>query len=270
MELRKFIRRSVIDRLPRTYRLAIERQYLYHYYGDDYIGRDVRIIRQLCDRDKNSLDVGANWGLLTLYLSKLSSHVYCFEPVPSLCDGLKAKFQGCNVSVMDYALGNVNSDLSLNIPWIGGKRMDTRSSLANTFNGDVILGDDVTEVENVTVKVKKLDDIGIRNIGFMKVDVEGFEMEVLEGASATIREYMPNLLIEIEQRHHNSRSIHEVFRYLQSYGYVGSFVFRNAVLRLDEFDPGRMQDIENEEKKDLYVNNFIFSRSRTTALKLTI
>jgi len=45
----------------------------------------------------------------------------------------------------------------------------------------------------------------------MKIDVEGFEYEVLLGGKDTIKRNMPNIYIEIEQKHHKSNNINHVF-----------------------------------------------------------
>src|SRR5215471_5778098 len=146
MSLRKAVRRYVVDRLPSRYRLAAERTYLYHYYGDAYVARDARVFRQLCSPERVSLDIGANWGLMTLFLSRYSRHVYSFEPVPWVCEKLKRKFEGSNVSVMDFALGDVAGELPISIPWVGNTRMETRSSLSKDFGQEEILGAQVTQV----------------------------------------------------------------------------------------------------------------------------
>ena len=49
--------------------------------------------------------------------------------------------------------------------------------------------------------MEKLDNIQIKNIGFIKIDVEGHELEVIKGAKETINKYNLILLVEIEKRH---------------------------------------------------------------------
>lgn len=260
MGLKKVIRKYLVDPLPLHYRLAAERAYLYYYYGDAYVGRDVRVFRQLCDPRKVALDIGANWGLMTLFLSAFTHHVHSFEPVPWIYNNLSKKFCGANVSVYDCALGKADGEFAISIPWIGNKRLETRSSLSKTFIDEVILGQQVTQVDKVNVKVRRLDDLHITNVGFIKIDVEGFEREVLEGGEGTIREYMPNMVVEVEGRHLGNGDIYETFRYLATLGYFGYFIYKNKLLDIKEFDCLLMQNMRNEKNKDLYVNNFIFSR----------
>ena len=61
---------------------------------------------------------------------------------------------------------------------------------------------------NIPVQVDKLDNIKLgNNIKFIKIDVEGHEIEVLKGAEKTIKDNLPVLLIEIEKRHNQITSI---------------------------------------------------------------
>ena len=69
------------------------------------------------------------------------------------------------------------------------------------------------------MKKKKLDSIKLENkIGFIKIDVEGHELEVIEGALNTIKMNKPVLLIEIEERH-SKRMVNESIKYIKNIGY---------------------------------------------------
>ena len=69
------------------------------------------------------------------------------------------------------------------------------------------------------MKKKKLDEFKINNkIGFIKIDVEGHEIEVIDGAKKTILENMPVLLVEIEERHTQS-SVKKSIEYIEKFGY---------------------------------------------------
>jgi FkbM family methyltransferase len=256
MRIRTIIHSKVICKLPRRYQLFVERLYFF-YCVKNYVENEVRIIRRFCDSRKASLDIGANRGQLTLFLSAVSSHVYCFEPVPWLSEYLKQRFRGCNVSVEDCALGNVNDELLLRIPWIGNERLETRSSLVNDFANDHIRGAKVTRVDKVEIKVRRLDDFRMENVGFMKVDVEGYEVQVLEGAIDTIERCRPNMLIEIEQRDHPEKDVKDVFRCILDMGYSGYFVHKGKLMGIGEFDVMKMQCPSKTNGGD-YVSNFLF------------
>jgi hypothetical protein len=62
----------------------------------------------------------------------------------------------------------------------------------------------------IRVPLRRLDEMGHTNIGFIKIDVERHETAVLRGASRLIEQSVPTLLIEIEQQH-TQGSIQQVF-----------------------------------------------------------
>ncbi len=89
------------------------------------------------------------------------------------------------------------------------------------------------DFKEVNVKKMKLDNIKIRNkIGFIKIDVEGHEYEVIEGGKQTILENKPILLIEIEKRHSN-RSVDSSINYINKLGYKSYYVKNNELLLSD-------------------------------------
>ena len=74
------------------------------------------------------------------------------------------------------------------------------------------------ESKKVNVRMEKLDNIQIKNIGFIKIDVEGHELEVIKGAKETINKYNPILLVEIEKRH-SKRPVKETINFINNLGY---------------------------------------------------
>lgn len=267
MKIKKLIRSNLVEKLPSKYCFFILRLYLYHFVKN-YIKDDVKIIKQLCNPSKKSLDIGANKGVFTLFLCKYSSHVYCFEPLQYLGNYLKERFKDCNVTVECCALGNTNEKRYLRIPSIENTLLDTRSSLVAHFNSnDYLLGRKITNIEKVIVNVKRLDDFQIDKIGFMKIDVEGFEMQVLEGGIKTIKRNMPNMLIEIEQRHHKEKDINDIFKFIKDIGYYGYFFKNKKITTINEFNKKEMQNNCNEKSSN-YVNNFIFLPSPISNLRI--
>ena len=206
---------------------------------------EARILKRLCDPAKVSVDAGANLGVFTLFLSKYSRSVCCYEPVPWLADRLRDRFLASNVTVESCALGDVEEEMTLRIPLVGD------------FSDASIVGKPVTQVEEVGVQVRRLDTFALKDVGFVKIDVEGYEMELLRGAETTLKENMPNMYIETEQRHLKGRSVQDVFRVLQNLGYHGYFVRHGRLRRIDEFDARSMQDPAREKTPD-YTNDFIF------------
>ncbi len=106
---------------------------------------------------------------------------------------------------------------------------------------------------------------GTAVVGFIKVDVEGHELDVLRGAEATLRRDRPALLVESEERHRPG-AVAAVHGFLGSLGYHGFMVDDGRLVSLGGFDPSRDQNVPNDRLMDLnaghyegrYVNNFFF------------
>jgi FkbM family methyltransferase len=128
-------------------------------------------------------DVGANVGQTALAFSELfpSATIYSFEPVPNTFATLQASTQGRgNVRVFNIAFGGASARLPMAI------KADSRT---NSF---AIGGSGEDEAEPQTmVNVVTVDEFvaehGIKKIDFLKIDTEGFDLEVLQGAEGIIR-----------------------------------------------------------------------------------
>jgi hypothetical protein len=83
--------------------------------------------------------------------------------------------------------------------------------------------EDGSAKEQVTVTVRKHDDYGMSDVAFIKIDVEGHEVAVLEGASDTIARNRPVLLIESEDRHRKN-AVADVEVFLKQRSYAGFFL----------------------------------------------
>lgn len=253
MRLLRTIRENIVDKLPTDYRLIIERAYYYY-----PLRHELTIMKRLCNQNKISMDIGANKGHFALFLAKYTSFVHCFEPLPVMQDFLNTRFRRTNIRIHDCALGNCEQELDLYIPSVKEQKYETRSSLIKEVSDNNVMGEKVTEIQTIKVKVKKLDSFKIDNLGFMKIDVEGYELQVLDGAKETIQHNRPNLFIEIEQRHHKHESISHIFQEIIDFGYHGYFIYNNKIKSISDFDVERMQNCISEGTIN-YINNFIFT-----------
>ncbi len=128
-----------------------------------------------------SFDVGANTGITTVWLAKHSRKVYAFEPEMSNCNTLKCNLlinQINNVKLENTAISNFNGYGTLHILEGYGHH-----SLGNPKT--------TSEVAQKKVKIQTIDSYCYKNkidsIDILKVDVEGFEAEVLKGAKKMIK-----------------------------------------------------------------------------------
>ena len=115
------------------------------------------------------------------------------------------------------------------------------------------------QVRRHEVETQPLDALDHTNIGFIKIDVEGHEEAVIEGATETLRRERPALLIEIEQRHARG-DVRDLLRRITDLGYCGFFLHGRVPRPLEEFC------VEQHQSRPLadpstgpYVENFFFT-----------
>jgi FkbM family methyltransferase len=202
------------------------------------------ILKNIINNPRVSIDVGANDGIYTYALSKISIKVESFEPQVDCLD-LLYSYNAKNVNIHNCGLSNINGLLKLNIPVVGGKARRGYASFKNKTKSDV----------EIIVPIRRLDDFNFESIDFIKIDVEGYEKEVIEGAVNTIKNNSPIILIEIEQRHLSSVNIHDVFQLIKNLNYQGFFYLNKLRYPISEFQLDKHQNYQN---KNIYINNFIF------------
>ncbi len=262
--MKKLVRKIFVEHLPAGWRLALIRNYFY--WGKrDYVRHEVDLFQKLCEPGRAALDIGANEGLYAMYLCRFATNLTCFEPLPWMAGQLREKFSATqNVRVENCALGSKNESAVIKIPVTREKQYDTRSSLVGNFSGQMIDGTEILEIKDVPVSVKRLDDFKLENIGFIKIDVEGFELEVLKGGAETFARNKPNLYIEIEQKHHAGEGIATVFDFILKLGYRGFFEYGKQFLPLEKFDGAKHQPDAGSGAE--YCGNFIFVPPNAPAL----
>ena len=188
------------------------------WYGRE---RELRLLRYLVDPAKTSVDAGANKGVYTYFLAKLCRHVFAYEPNPKIFGILDRSVKWANVTLRAAALSDVNGRDRLIVP----RRKAGYSNQLATLRKDKFTG----EVMEVPVETRRLDDEDVGDVGFIKIDVEGSERQVLEGARRTLARFRPRLLVEI-QKAHTGEPVQETLAYVQGLGYEGLFL-RDGVLR---------------------------------------
>lgn len=208
---------------------------------------ELRLLEMLVDRRRNAIDAGANKGTFTHVLAGLARHVYAFEPNPKMLAVLR-QTAADNVSVSAQALADRNGAGEFLIP------RDSRGGHSNQ-GGSLSRVKVRGEHTAVPVQMARLDDLNLPDIGFIKIDVEGGELEVLAGAARLLARDRPVLLIEMEEVHTQAPIELSLSKVLQ-FGYRGMFYDRERqrLRLLEEFDPERM----HRQRDDGYIFNFIF------------
>ena len=212
--------------------------------------KEIRVLDKLVDGSKASIDIGVYRGVYSYFLSNLCEYVYAFEANPLLYSKLVNGFKNKkNIKIENLAISSDSGETELRIP--------IRDITASFDNEEKYkLGTATMHKENNlenekfdTLKsIKKicLDDYDFNHqIGFLKIDVEGHEMDILRGAKKLIAQNMPIMLIEIEERHSGVQP-NDAINEIEQLGYSCYFVDENFTLQV------------NKSSKDLKNNNFIF------------
>ena len=207
---------------------------------------DIKFLKYLSNKNLNSLDVGAYKGVYTYFISKYSKIVYAFEPNPKSYKILK-KIVNKNVKVFPYALSDKSSSDFLKIPK-GKKGYSNQGGSIRDVKLDKNFG-------KLKVETKKIDDLKLKNIGFIKIDAEGVELQVLKGAKKLIKKYKPTLLIEIEERY-ISEPIEKTLNKILNLGYRGFALIGETLTPLKFFDGDKNHRIDYGA--DFHANAFIF------------
>jgi len=185
------------------------------YYGVEIEPRDT--LYGLVKNGTTVIDVGTNIGETLLNFAKINrdGRNIGFEPVPYLYEKAKTNIglnEFENIELVNKGLSSAAETLSFN------------ETNENNSGGTFLTREDHND-NGRSVQVVRLDDFAehsqLENVSLIKIDVEGFEMEVLKGASETLRKFQPTLFVEIDDvflARQNSSAI-AIFDFLVSHGY---------------------------------------------------
>jgi len=165
------------------------------------------------------IDIGAHVGISVLHWAQHFQHCVAYEPMPDHFDCLTENTQHLpQVERFNYALSN--------------QQRTVKAAYRTIKNsGSFQLLDDHYQQPNkklprqiYNIESHRLDEFDFCNVGLIKVDVEGWELEVLKGAVETIRKHQPVMLIEFtggsSKKSLHSYSVDEYLELIDALGYV--------------------------------------------------
>jgi FkbM family methyltransferase len=175
----------------RIYTVASDDDYL-NAVGDDFEPHMVQLFRSLIGPQDIVADIGANIGLTALLFASLARGVIAFEPSPStyrfLVQNLE-RAEATKVEAVNLGLGDKAGSLTITF---------ARNNRSGGYVSDKIR----PETGHVTeeIRIETLDDFfSARPIvpNFLKIDVEGFELNVLRGAGRFLADHQPRVVMEM-------------------------------------------------------------------------
>lgn len=140
--------------------------------------------------DSNTIDVGCHKGEVLewmIHFAPQGNH-WGFEPIPSMAQDLRSKFQQGNVFIKELALSDNNEKTTFhwvkNAPAYSGLKRRTYAL-------------EHPEIERIEVQCARLDDIcTLPKVDLIKIDVEGGEWQVLQGGETIINRDHPDIIFE--------------------------------------------------------------------------
>lgn len=175
--------------------------------------------KYLCKGD-TYVDVGTNFGYMSINAKQIvgdNGHVFSFEPdktiLPLLYENIKLNTS--KINIIEKGVSNFNGSVNFKIATESGL---SRIENVKRNNFGLILK------EETNIEVVKLDSYfeNYRNkINFIKIDVEGHEVKILEGSLNILKKYKPLLMLEINPLAllQNENNLEEIYNFLDSLNY---------------------------------------------------
>lgn len=223
--------RSLGARLPRQFGFRIQVSRCQDDEHDTICGLNVRPVRTV-------LDIGANNGASALWFRSVfpAAIVHSFEPLPSVFADLErvaAQSQGM-IRAYQVALGE---DTGRRVMFMHEKHPSSSSFLASSPLSKGIYPSTVKQVQ-VPVQVERLDEmvdgvpIGLTNEVFIKLDVQGFELNVLRGGRKVLSRTTGVMLeVSLLSLYQGQPSFYEVASFMRESGFAFRGCVRQDVVR---------------------------------------
>lgn len=223
--------------------------------NNDKIG--IKYLTSTIKKGQTVVDIGGHKAGYLYWMVKEvgdTGNVYVFEPQSLLFQyikKIKRYFNWKNVTVEHLALSDSEGSVTLYIPINKWRKSSPGASVVAHKGLQNIRTTETIATETLDVYCSRHDI----KPDFLKIDVEGNELRVLQGSIKTLKKYKPKILIEIEARHVGEKKVLETFNFMKDLGYKGHFIHTANQLPLSSFCFDKHQNTNNQEK---YCNNFIF------------
>jgi len=175
--------------------------------------------KRLLQSSDTFVDVGANFGYFTLIGAKYAGRVFAFEPSPATYAHLQR-----NLHLNPALAAKVTSAMKGLAGQPGEMRLYRPTHNPGTASLQPLSGPDVvTEI----VQIDTLDRLLRQQpVHFIKIDVEGAELDVLQGARSILHNQRPLILVELFEPHQQrfGRSCQRIVDFLETYDYEGRWI----------------------------------------------
>ena len=167
------------------------------------------------------IDVGANVGQSALQVRENfpDAEIYSLEPIKATYDELVRNTSGANVKTFNVGLGSSNQQVEVNT------QVDNQNSVMNSLvaeKNSLSKENTKTEIVEILTLENFCEQNKISKIDFLKIDTEGFDLEVLKGAVGLLeKQAIPFILTEVSMNPTNTYHVDfvEMKHYMESFSY---------------------------------------------------
>jgi FkbM family methyltransferase len=199
---------------------------------------------EIMPRGGTALDVGAWFGPWSRRMIRYADRVVALEAHPDLAALLRSALPA--VEVVHAAASDEPGHIDLRVPR-GGPAVGI-SSVAEEAGG-----------LPVTVPRITIDSLGLTDVRFIKMDIEGHELAALRGARSTVERDRPAILLELEQR---LQPVTPVVELLTSWGYAGQVRPADRWIPLADFDLVAHQRATIRRVHQSFARRLVWTRPR--------
>lgn len=217
-------------------------------YYKNYFERDIcNLLYKKLKKGSIYVDVGVNIGYLSIIASKIIGNkgkVIAYEPVSTTYKianrNIKLNLDVNNIDLRKKAIGSKKGKLDI----FFNETEHAKSSFYNSYEG--------SRKESVNV-VTLDDDLKSIKVDFVKIDVEGFELEVFKGMKKLLKRDKPQVVFEYFPKYYIQnfkdwkKVTREMFKIFKDEGYTFSIVKLNGLEKIQDIDTW----LENQTKGKL-------------------
>lgn len=185
----------------------------YWYHGKNREKETMCLFSRFIKKGDTVIEIGGHIGYISVYFSELVGtvgRIYVFEPGINNLPYIQKNLEHCtNITLIPKAVGNCNGTLPFYLENLTGQNNSFIKDYS-VFKANTSYAFSQDTYQEVVVEVVNLDDfLAENNImpTFIKIDVEGFEINVLKGMLSCLRDQKPILMVEITE---NRKEIYEL------------------------------------------------------------
>lgn len=211
----------------------------FRYFPADYEADNFQFLKENCKPANTVLDIGAHIGVFAVAAAKYvtgAGKVFAFEPTPSTNKLLQKTIQFNNLANVVFARNEaIGKETGKTTFYISDTEGDNSNTLISYLDDRKIHKLEV----NVTSVDTFVEEMKIDKTGFLKIDAEGAELDVMKGAIKTLQQHRPACILSIHPNPILAKGdkLEDIYDLIQQLNY--SITYNNKPIAKNEFCSNR-------------------------------